>query len=404
MKINILYIPQLTVFNKQNGKCLITADSNIVIMQGIINEFLKQNLPVSFYIIMPDISLIGDFNESFNKTVFGKENNNINWITFKYFPSHSFAQRYHFDFKQWEIFKEFNIDIIINNTAPLTKNLRCLFKLFGQNPKIISFIHFFDDIRFKKVPSEISYTLRQLESIFCSDLVVTQSETVKEQIEYNFKNIFRGKHNINIEVWNCTYSQNEIDKYKTNEKFLKKTIIFPNRLSSTGYSNHKRFFEAVNKIYRKRKDFQVIINNPTSSYTLTQLKKECQPIIFINKGKFLSREKYLNILWKSDIGVALFTQEGHGGVSSKEFAAAECLPVFPKTNEYKFLMPITYKGFVKKDLSNLEESLNYVLDICRTKKGEELAKKARELVYKRDAIEANAYKAVSQILTLNEKK
>lgn len=383
----ILWIPQLATVDKKTGKIILDADSNITILNGIIDNLFDYK----FYVCLPQ--------SKFCNTKFENNKSNVEIVTMANIPGNAFSLRYDFNFEDMKnIIEVCKPDFIVNNTSTLTRNLKAvLFSLGNNKTKVINFMHFLDLPGENKVPHQISYFVRQIEGILCADLAVFQSYTVKDKAMNATKNYFDKKlikflnPDLKTAVWNATYSQIEIDE--TRDKFIrfdKKVIVFPNRLSSTNYSNHLRFFEAIRNISQQRNDFQVIVNNPTQYMKFEEIEELCPNLLKINDGKLMSKEQYFKVLNGANIGVALFTQEGHGGVSSKEFQAAGCLPVFPKVNEYQYLMPKHYKGFCKPDLNDLEKSLNYVLDVCQKEEGSKLSEIAKQLIYERDSFEYNS--------------
>jgi len=396
----ILWVPELATLDKTTKLVLINADSNINIMNGIIKHF-KNNY--HFCIMMPREE---DCNVKFRSII----SDEVTIYENQSFYGDAFTLRYNFDFhKMKNIIEHVKPDIIVCNNSAITRNFKVvIYQLSNKNIKLINFMHFLDLPKEKKVPQEVSYFLRQMDGILVCDLAVFQSQTVCDKT-MNAINIYLNQYisdssriNENITIWNATYSQEEIDQRKpvVDKKDIKKRILFPNRLSSTNYSNHLRFFEAIQYISKKRNDFEVIVNNPTQSMSWEEIKKLCPNLKMINDGKLLNRDEYLNLLFTCDIGVALFTDEGHGGVSSKEFQAAGCLPVFPKVNEYAHLMPQDYKGFCKQNLCDLEEALIYILDICRTPEGNSLIDIAKKSIYERDSFEYNIPKIKQSLIDL----
>jgi len=398
-----LWIPQLATVDKITGKTIINADSNITIMNGVINKLHEEFV---FYVLLPEQEKCNCLHsEAISEHAYILNSLNA--------PIHSFALRYDFNFNEMmDIITTSQPDIIVNNTPSLTRNIKAVAYLAKNKAKIISFLHFLDHPEENKVPCEVSYFIRQMEGILCADKAVFQSYTVAEKAMQalntylpDMKHLLNplidaeGDH-LHYDIWNATYSQDAINKYQGEKQFDKKTIVFPNRLSSTNYSNHLRFFEAIRNISKTRNDFQVIVNNPTKYMSYIEIEKVCPNLLVLNNGELLDTKQYFEMLWEADIGVALFTQEGHGGVSSKEFQAAGCLSVFPKVNEYQHLMPSDYQGFCKSDLSNLEDALNCVLDVARTPVGNELASIGHKMIYERDSIEFNIHNVKRTLETI----
>jgi hypothetical protein len=399
----ILWIPQLATIDKVTGKTILNADSNMTILNGMLENLLDK---YEFDILLPAEEYC---NCSYKEAIISFDKVKI--ISLKHKPISSFTLRYDFDFQEMiDIISNSSPDFIVNNTPSLTRNIKAVAFMLKSKlekiPKMINFLHFLDYPGEDKVPKEISYFMRQIEGILCSDLAVFQSYTVFDKAmsainEYFLKIKMFMNPTLKTAVWNATYSQKEIDAFDHGKKwFAEKTMMFPNRLSSTNYSNHLRFFEAIRNVSRDRKDFNVIVNNPTKYMSSTDLQKACPHLMILNEGHLLNREQYLNTLHGIDIGVALFTQEGHGGVSSKQFQAAGCLPVFPFVNEYQYLMPAGYKGYCKPDLSDLEDAINYVLDVSRTPEGDELIKIGKKMIYERDSFEFNIKNVIDSLESL----
>jgi hypothetical protein len=404
----IFWIPQLATVDKKTGKTVINADSNITIMNGVIDNLVNDSPDCPRYkfdIFMPS--------EEFCNCTYDKAINSwkeVGIYSSVHKPISAFSLRYDFDFQEMvNIIEDSEPDYIVNNTPSLTRNLKAVLYMLKSKlsvqPKLINFLHFLDYPGENKVPKEISYFLRQIEGVLCSDLAVFQSYTVKNKVvtaidEYFSKLKDVINKNYRLVVWNATYSQAAVDKYTGLQKFQEKTIIFPNRLSATNYSNHLRFFEAIRNISKTRNDFKVIVNNPTQYMSYDEISKLCPNLKILNNGNLLNREQYFQTLNQADIGVALFVQEGHGGVSSKEFQAAGCLPVFPQTNEYAYLMPGNYQGFCKSDLSDLESALNFALNVCRTEEGYKLIETGKKLIFERDSFEFNIKKVKEDLESL----
>ena len=263
-KIKLLWLPELATIDKRTGKIILDADSNIVIMEGICKtlyecgEFqLYTAIPRSELTNVPHIA-------AFNTSIFKKI------YCYSDVHSHAFSLRYNFDFKYYSyLINAIKPDVIVNNNSAITRNIVTVAYMLGmRDVSIINFMHFLDSPDDKKVPKNVSYFTRQIEGILSADVAVYQSKAVKAKAEKDMKTYFKKAYlthfdrNIGSGVWNATYSFDNANKFPAN-RVGKKKILFPNRLSSTNYSNHSKFFNAINRLSNVRDDFYVIINNPT---------------------------------------------------------------------------------------------------------------------------------------------
>ncbi len=407
--MRILYMPQLTSIDKSNNKYNIGTDSNYIIMRGFV-ETIEKYLQYHEFKIDIIIPSFHDMNDYEILLELKKDSENIEFKFVNLYPN-SFASRYDFPFREINANIDLNnYDILINNIPPLSKNFRCLQEIQNaKDLKIVSFLHFLDDLT-DKVPQSISYFIRQAEGMISSDIGIFQCETnmikFRELIHHYFHFFINNKEfmdtlNKKFKVWNCTYSQKEIERYKSNEKFDIKTIVFPNRISKTNYNHFNEFIEATNNLYKKRQDFRVVFTDPTTN--LENIEFGNSKIITL--GKVLNREEYISSISKCHIYVALFTNEYHGGVASRECGAAGLLPVFPNINEYSKLMPHHYPGYCKKDLSDLENKIDNVLDLLdnETYKNEYINEHSFRIL-KSDSFEHNKYKIFKTLENLMMEK
>ena len=387
----ILYVPQLTAIDKKTFQYNIHADSNVVIMKCIAETMWDSG--VEFDVMIPPGTKDG-FTKKFLKYpnwnfILEKQSNTL--------VRSAFTLRYDFDMTHWFTILKNEYDAIIIHTPPLVNNINALVKhmmLTGQlknKPKIIAYLHFTDVPSQAKVPEEFSYFYRQMEGLANSYLPVTQSYANSKVIIDNARKYMPYLYMPLPSVWNATYSQTEIDKYNTdkNNRYEDKIVVnFPNRLSSTNYSNHEIFFEVMREINKNRDDIICYITNP-SKYIEDSKLEALVGCPVESPADLDSREEYVSRLHRTDIVVALFNKEAHGGVSSKEAMAAGCLPIFPRCYEYEKLMDYKYPGYCLTDLSNLEATLEWGINECKNVDGIYWTRISKQNVYKRDSVEYN---------------
>jgi hypothetical protein len=343
---NILYIPQLSMYDKKTGKYLPAADGNLNMMKNFINEWLIHKPYDSFGILLPDQpDVVFWFYDNISpkpSKIFGLFYNN-----------HVISARINrFNFPMKEISNLINpnmkIDLVINDVPELSRNIIAMFEVnFGYSPKIMSNIHHMDDINEDK--SKYNYFLRVFDAIECSDYVTILSESMRDMLYdalYHYLNpILAGDLYIKTFVFEPSVSAKELDKYKSMARIWdskKKIITFPGRLSKgeERRTNWDVFLEAIQQLRDYgRDDFEVYLTDPNNS---ANFDKQPEWLHFIEKD----RDQFLRLLHKTDIIVSLMNIQGFGGISIREALQFNCYPVIPYKDEYKLMAPSGHNGFV----------------------------------------------------------
>ena len=283
-------------------------------------------------------------------------------------PVSAFTNRYHFDvglFTQTLLNKHY--DVVVNNIIELTRNIKTVLYDNKLKAKIIVGNYWMDcpEIGENKVPKEISYDWRQIDGAECADLVTFTCYSTKRIFLKNLETKFNAPKCSTIiqmksTIWNFGFSAEELDRYKTTEKFDRLTVVFPNRLSGINYTHHKEFIQIVNELYNEGYNFQVVFTNPSGKVSWEELKNLVKPLKIISE-KPLNRKEYIELLWMSDIVVSLYTIERYGGCANVEAIYCGNYPVMTKFGEYLTRVPPEFDNFVEVDLSNLKEVLKKVL-------------------------------------------
>lgn len=370
--MNILYILQQSVYNNENK--WISADSNIQMCCGILRELLEKT-NWNFYILIAPIKDFADI-KSYDELL--EKNERIHWIEYN-FPIDAFFLRQHFsmfDFqKMWSNLPKINV--VWNNIIELSRNIKTFLWYKSKETKLISCCYWMDtpEINEPKVDKEISYQWRQFDGYECSDLCAFTCESTRKAFFDNaekFIDIIQTDYLCKIydksKIWDFGFSTKEADKYFTNEKFNKKTIVFANRLSGINYTHHEEFIQAVNELYEKRQDFQVVFTNPSGKYSWEKLKQLVKPL-YIYKEHSLSRKEYFELLWKADISVHLYGMgnsgaERYGGCFHRESVYCNNIIITPKIFEYMKIQGDDYLFYIKRDFSDFINKLNLALDIA----------------------------------------
>jgi len=348
--MNILYVPQLSMYDKQTKKPLPQADGNINMMRNTIKEWKKYRPEDKFFALMPT-------------TVFNPHidlNIDCSFFTYKESVISARINRFNFPMKEFiNIFKNWHIDLIICDVIELATNFKQMFKIeFGYTPKIISNIRHIDE--------ELNYTYiyRVIEGIENSDYVTILSESMKQLIGGHITSLLHEtlvEHYIEkIEVFEPSISKEELLQYKSilyknNEK---KIITFPGRMSKgeENRTNWDKFVYALYDLRDIRTDFEIYFTDPNNAIDLV----DSNWMKTIDKD----RKQFLELLNKTDIVVSLMDIQGFGGISIREALLFNCLPIIPNKHEYKRMAPIGYNGFIDGNITKekITDKLNWALD------------------------------------------
>lgn len=350
--MNILYIPQLSMYNKQTGELIPQADGNFNMMKNTLNEWYKYRKNDVFYVLLPS-----EIKEKWE-----------NYFNIKpklipiYYDSYVVSARINrFNFPYNDIVKkiDFNIDLIITDVIEIATNLKQMLKIsFDSSPKIISNIRHIDE--------EINYLYiyRVIDGIINSNLTTILSESMWNNI-YNQLKLLVPKFKIHeiinkVHVFEPSVSKDEIDKfikYNPRNENGKPIITFPGRLSvgEEKRTNWDKFIKAIKMLREERNDFEVYLTDPNNSY-----RGKLDWIKTIPRD----RNRFLDLLNNTDIIVSLMSIEGFGGISIREALLFDCYPVIPYVDEYKKMAPNNFLGFVDMPVTvkGIKNALYHALD------------------------------------------
>ena len=356
--MNILYVPQISMYDKKTGKLIPEADGNINMMQNFINEWIKYRPNDYFYILLP--YELRDWSDKIyaNRTK----------LYYDDFVVSARINRFNFPFNDFAIeLGNYRFDLIINDVIELSRNFKAMTNVeFGYNPKLISNIRHVDEVDERN--ADYDYTLRVADGIQCSDYVTILSDSMKDILLRNLENYFDvnfvNEMEDKIEVFEPSISEKELNAYEHLAKIYDKNnkiITFPGRLSDgeEKRTNWDKFFDAVIELRKTRKDFQVYLTDPNNSMNFN-LKHP-----YINSID-RNRSLFLKLLQQTDIIVSLMDIQGFGGISIREALLFGNMPVIPFKHEYTKMMNEKYEGFIKGDITveKLVDKLNWALDNC----------------------------------------
>jgi hypothetical protein len=345
--MDILYVLQQSIYNN-DGKWL-TADSNIQMMRGIFKELLNKT-DWNFHVLVGKLDDFADI-KSYKEIV---DSDRVHFIEYN-FPVDAFLNRQNFDVIAFDkMFKQLpKIDIVWNNITELSRNIKTYLYYKKYDCKLITTCFWLDapTIGQEKVPQNISYDWRQFDGFECSDLAVFTCDSTNQAWYKNARNKFCQEYTDKIleksTIWDFGYSSEELDYYKTDDKFDKKTILFLNRMSGINYTHHLEFIEALKilKQIRKEDDWQVVFTNPSQKMSWEFLKTV--PNIHI-AHKSYNRQQYAELLWRSDISVHLYETELYGGCAHREAVHCDNYIVSPKLFEYANIQGKDYPFYLNE--------------------------------------------------------
>lgn len=359
---------QQSIYDTQ--KKWISADSNINMFAGIVSSILELRPNWKFCVLIGvPFKDIENPNQILN-------HKNVGYIKNDY-PVSSVLSRYHFDAnKAAKLLDSIRPDVIWNNIPSITRNWRAVMSELESSlclrPLLINCNYWIDTKTEPKVADDrVAYGLRQIDGALAADLVPFTCESTKEIFlrEVFFESGLSNQRRVrgNSTIWDFGFSTKEMDKYFVGRRFKKITIIFPNRLSRINYTHHKEFIEAVNSLYKERKDFQVIFTNPSHKISWQWLHENVASLKII-ANHILNRKEYVELLWKSDIVVSLYDKERYGGCANVEAIYCDCLPVMTRYGEYETRASKSYPFFVELPLTanKIKDKLNDAIDFVKS--------------------------------------
>jgi len=247
----------LNVSNPSN----LEADSGFIFQKLLLQSILEINQNFYAYLLCPK-----------NTPFIHKRVKNIQ--IFKN-SCNKYSVRFNFPwFKYIELSFLKNVDIAIINQPELTSNFRSLFTVLGNRKvKIISYFHY---IPIEKLPvknrifweqsmnhnnlAQIIFK-RQLEALITADYCITCSRFAIKFLKENIKTIGEKVNFKKLTYIPPPISLEEVLENKTEEKFPLKTIVYNHRLYK--HYGTTEIFDWLSELFTKRKDFQVLVTDPT---------------------------------------------------------------------------------------------------------------------------------------------
>jgi hypothetical protein len=211
-------------------------------------------------------------------------------------PNYNPMQRIHWDTRElYELYE--GADMVLTNHEYLSIPLRIMF------PKLKIVMQ--SDLA--PINSDVFMFRQAWDS---ASLVVTQSKTTAEST--------RQCTNTPVKCWSMAYDENKWPK-KDGPRPI--DVVFVMRCSSTNYTHHLEFLEAMERMPNTRFVFTDVTN---------YLKQQRPDLEYCNK------DTYADTLYSSKIAIAM-SNDGYGGGSIREACRAGCTPVVLDCRGYKTL-------------------------------------------------------------------
>jgi len=275
---------------------------------------------------------------------------------------------YHFDIQALNRaldLRKIEIDVLFVNQPEVIPHFLYYFnKVHFYDLRVVGYVHWMDWWKKGRVKNRwnVPANLSLLSGIFLSDFCGCNSEYAKKKILAEADNFFNNEAVAEIESklqpLYVGADVCEINQNSSKKKFTKKTIIFPFR--TLNYTGLNRLLKSLNALWRRRKDFQLLLTNPNR---VGYAKK--YPFVTVQS---FNRDEYLQKLSASDIVIGCHEGANGWSIGLIEAICARCIPLVRNAYFLPELMQVNrLKG--KLDISRYmyDESdflpkLNYILD------------------------------------------
>ncbi len=348
----VLYLPSramairvLSVLNYSNRRNPL-ADSGVQLQCELMTAILRERSDFFFYLLIPR-ELAALLGPRFRRK-------NVQLVSVGAL-SRQQGGAYHLDLRELSSVLDLNkvdVDVLFVNQPELTAGLLNHFnKTHFFDVHSVGYVHWMDWQRSDNVknrwndPSNLSI----LTSILLSNATGCNSQYGKRRIlgeagrwfNQETLNLFEKR----IVPLRPGVDVREVVAARTASRYEVTTIIFPCRTQK--YTGFKSIVEVhLAKLWRKRKDFRLLVTNP-SDYDYIKNLPERYPFIEVMR---FDRAAYLKALWHADIVVGSHNGTNQWSLAIVEALAAECIPLF---NQESFLpellldaLPISYRDEV----------------------------------------------------------
>ncbi|MBI2020108.1 glycosyltransferase [Candidatus Daviesbacteria bacterium] len=359
--INLLYDLQLSVLDSlDDGNFIMTTDSNVNVATVLIKNLLNLSNNIKIYVLVPPKSKILNFK---NYLLSDIQSSNLDFIEYKYYGNPFVDRMSFFSRDLIQSLKNLKVDIVYTNDPCKVLGYKTvLYSLLSKPVPVMSRNHWVTGKTDYKVPQYIDFALRQCEGALYSDNATFNSKFAVDSFLYNAEQ-YLNKETIEslskkLDHIECV-DIDKIDQYRTDEKFDEFTMIFANRLSY--YTGWKETLDAINRLWKRRKDFQVIVPDPGNKFKQEDLFSEYNFIKTVNKDTW-THEDYIKTCWKVDACIGNHKYPATwGGLAITEPMAAYSIPIIPKRHAYLEMFDSDSHSFFT-DENDLIRAIEFYLD------------------------------------------
>ena len=323
---NILVDLQLSSLSKER-KFLIAPDSNVNVSYFMLKGLAQARPDWKFYLLVPSLEQLTE-TDSFKQFGFD-EILNLTLVNYNYYPN-AFIARHNLDVSSLDkALLGIDVDVVLTNDPTKVLSYKTFF-YYRQNRfiPVISRNHWVTGPTDRKVPEEIDFQIAQVEGAIYGDAMTFNSKFAIELFYNDAAKIFREEVVENffdkLHAFE-TVPIEKIDKYKTEHRLSKFTILWAHRLSS--YTGWQRTLGALNQLWKKRQDWCAVVPDPGNKFTQEELKEKYPFIYPIDKSTWNHKE-YMRTCWAADLVIGNHSYPATwGGLAITEPMAAYTAPL-----------------------------------------------------------------------------
>lgn len=240
------------------------------------------------------------------------------------------------------------VDLFITHNELTTYKVR---QLVGNKTKIIHFNHLMPlgDWAWMEPLQQASWAAADLVVFLAGNLLRFASQSVRKSMSVTLADL-------KFTVWPMVYDHRPIC-FREPSWPGKVDLLFVQRCSSSNYTHHLEFIEAVRHLRVGGWTGRVVFTDPTG-YLEHHGREEYAPSesLKLEFAHCVTRGDYYALLGDSKIAVAMMTDDLHGGVAIREAIASGCIPVLLDQPSYhEMLRPYdtSWPWFVPHTLNSI---------------------------------------------------
>ena len=212
---------------------------------------------------------------------------------------------------------------------------------------------------------------RQIDSMIASDACITCSKFAIDFFRKNAllvnKNAFLENEHKFINI-NPPISNIDAIKNKSNKRFKIKTLVYNHRLYK--HYGTEEIFSWLSELYKQRKDFQVIVTDPTGKRSsernklnpeVVEFKKKISQLPYVRLKHIKNRDDYYQVLWQSHLGLGPLKPSALWSMSVVDLFACNKPVLAPNYSCFPEML-LNDKNLLFKNKTEFINKLNLLLD------------------------------------------